>query len=205
MADLTNSWKTLTQEYLNWAYDQSQHSSNMNELLDRYKLESVLVREEIGYPSRYIYGSTDDEGIDVYIPKTSKHNGAVIFMHGGAWKTGFAENYSFFAKPFLDLGYAVFIPDFANVVTLNGNLSLSSPVRADKGHFSFGSLSDISIISVSLLTIWLMLSLSEVINSALATSFSGVIVKISSVSLYTNNNEFPLESIFEIVFLIGFN
>lgn len=116
------SWKTLTQEKLDWAYDQGQHAPNMTQLLDKFKIDSALIRETTGDPLRYPYGVTEDEFVDVYVPANSNGN-AIIFMHGGAWRTGFAKNYSFLANSFVKQGYTVFIPDFSNAIQLNGNLS----------------------------------------------------------------------------------
>jgi len=126
MAELKYAWRELTQEYIDWAYEQSCHASNMDQLLEKCKLESVLSRERIGEPSRYAYGSSNDERVDVYSPSTYNNRSAIIYMHGGAWKTGFANSYSYLAEPFLNLGYTVCIPDFANVVQLSGNLSAMS-------------------------------------------------------------------------------
>jgi len=123
MAEIKYAWRTLTQDQLDWAYDQSQHAANMNQLLDKFKQDSISVREEIGDPLRFLYGFSDNEYVDVYIPKVKTNKSAIIFMHGGAWKTGFAKSYSYLAPSFLDLGYTLFVSDFANAVQLNGDLS----------------------------------------------------------------------------------
>jgi len=76
-----------------------------------------------GAPVRYSYGSNQYEGLDFY--KTSINPGSaptMIFIHGGAWRSGSASGYGYFAENFVSAGANLVVLDFINVIQSGGDL-----------------------------------------------------------------------------------
>jgi len=115
-------WLDLDQAELDAAYDQSKYAPNLRQIVTRYATNSEAVRARLGAPRRYAYGPTAIEALDVY---TTKGAGAPIniFLHGGAWRGGFAKDFAYPAELFVHAGAHYVVPDFINVLEANGNLS----------------------------------------------------------------------------------
>lgn len=114
-------WLNMDQAELDAAYTQHNWAPNQSEVLARYKSASDRFRSSRKPPMRLRYGPSETQMLDIWGP--DKSNGKVlIFIHGGAWSGGSAAEYSFVAKPFLDAGVTVVIPDFNTVQEMNGNL-----------------------------------------------------------------------------------
>lgn len=114
-------WLNMDQAELDAAYTQRNWAPNQSEVLARYKSASEAFRASRKPPMRLKYGPSDIQMVDIWGP--DKPNGKIlIFIHGGAWSGGSAAEYSFVAKPFLDAGVTVVIPDFATVQEVNGSL-----------------------------------------------------------------------------------
>ena len=59
------------------------------------------------------YGDNPRKVMDVYLPKESlKKDTLVVFVYGGAWRTGSKNYYGFIGKYFAKLGYPTIIPDY---------------------------------------------------------------------------------------------
>ncbi len=103
------------QAELDRAYDQRHWAPNMQHVLQRYALASEGVRARIGAPRTVPYGPTPVETLDIY---STPRAGApvVIFLHGGAWRTGRARDYAFPAEMFVKAGAHYVAPDFATVM-----------------------------------------------------------------------------------------
>jgi len=119
-------WLDLDQTALDRAYDQAQHAPNMQQVLKRYELASERTRARWGEPTRHRFGPGVAEALDCFLPRLQGDSPdlvpALLFIHGGAWRGGFARNYAFVANPFIAQGCAVLIPDFAPVTELEGDL-----------------------------------------------------------------------------------
>ncbi|MBN2317471.1 MAG: alpha/beta hydrolase [Acidobacteria bacterium] len=114
-------WLDLDQAALDAAYDQSAYAPNMNHILDRCTMNSESVRERLGAPRRYAYGTAPIEKLDVY--STGKAVAPIlIFLHGGAWRKGLARDYAFPAELFVHAGAHYVVPDFAPVQDVGGSL-----------------------------------------------------------------------------------
>ena len=114
-------WRNMNQGELNTAYDQSAYAANLKQILRRYSSNSEAVRERIGEPERFAVGDSAIEKVDVYLSQAS--NAPIhIFIHGGAWQSGFARDYAFLAELFIHAGAHLVVPDFTNVRDTNGNL-----------------------------------------------------------------------------------
>ena len=109
------------QAALDAAYDQAAYAPNRDQLLARLAHESQLVRQRIGEPERFQYGSPPIEGLDFY--KTQKANAPIcVFVHGGAWRAGLARNYAFPAEMLTRAGAHFAALDFNNVLETHGDL-----------------------------------------------------------------------------------
>lgn len=114
-------WLDMTQKELDDAYTQDRYAANAAQVSRRYALASAYTRSLLGKPERIPYGRQMVEGLDLFRAKGDKAP-VYIFIHGGAWKTGTAEKYSFVAAPFVMAGAACIIPDFSSVEDADGDL-----------------------------------------------------------------------------------
>jgi arylformamidase len=82
---------------------------------------SRLARERLGPPRRLAYGPTDIERLDLY---RAPAQGApvVVFIHGGAWQSGTAEEHAYAAEAFVGAGAHFVVLDFAAVQDVAGSL-----------------------------------------------------------------------------------
>ena len=122
-------WLDLDQKALDDAYDQSVWATNGKQLLARYAALSDDVRARLGAPQRFSYGATPVEALDVYRAK----DGApiLIFIHGGAWRSGTAKDWAFPADMFVHRGVHFVVPDFVSVTDAGGNLfAMAEQVQA---------------------------------------------------------------------------
>jgi arylformamidase len=96
-------WLDMDQQQLDDAYDQLVYAPNRDQLTKRRVANSVAARARIGEPLRFAYGPTPIEALDVYWPLGNAAGAAApvaIFVHGGAWRTGSASEFTFLAEPF---------------------------------------------------------------------------------------------------------
>lgn len=118
-------WRDLTQDQLDWAYDQTQHAPNMAEVLTRCAERSAQTRAQVkaqGTPvQRMAYGPTAVEALDWY-PSQTPNAPLVFFIHGGAWRRGQAQDHAMGVAWLLQRGAQVVVPDFAAVTEVNGRL-----------------------------------------------------------------------------------
>ena len=68
--------------------------------------------------SNVSYGAESRQTLDIYSPKSSdtitasNNKPVIVFVYGGAWKTGDKQDYLFIAEAFTRAGYQVVIPDY---------------------------------------------------------------------------------------------
>jgi acetyl esterase/lipase len=66
-----------------------------------------------GYTKQqFSYGSHRRQALDLYLPKTSTTKIPVVFVYGGAWRSGSRQDYAFVAQALTSLGHPVIIPDY---------------------------------------------------------------------------------------------
>src|SRR4029450_9000868 len=75
----------------------------------------------LGAPRRFAYGRAPVEGLDLYVTRRANAP-IVVYIHGGAWRAGLAQNYAFPAEPFGPAGPHFIVPDFAAVQVVGGSL-----------------------------------------------------------------------------------
>ena len=115
-------WLNMTQAELDAAYDQSVWAPNLQQLTGRWVSNSVSVRARLGPPTRYAYGPTATEALDVFA--TGRRGAPVhIFIHGGQWRVGRASDYAFLAEVFVHAGAHLVVPDFVSVLDTGGSLT----------------------------------------------------------------------------------
>ena len=127
-------WLDMDQQELDDAYDQAAYAPNRDQLAKRRVANSAAALAYTGKPSRFAYGPTPIEGLDVYralLPagasgKTAAAAAAAapvgIFVHGGAWRSGEASEFTYLAEPFTRAGAHFVVLDFINVDQAGGSL-----------------------------------------------------------------------------------
>ncbi len=122
-------WRDLTQDQLDWAYDQTQHAPNMTEVMTRCDERSAQARAQVKAQGtqvhRMVYGPTAVEALDWYPSQTQNatpNAPLVFFIHGGAWRRGQAQDHAMGVAWLLQRGAQVVVPDFVAVTDANGRL-----------------------------------------------------------------------------------
>jgi arylformamidase len=115
-------WLDMDQRELDDAYDQLVYAPNRDQLTKRRIINSAAARARIGEPLRFAYGPTPAEGLDVFRASGAGKGPVAIFVHGGAWRTGSASDYSFVAEPFVRAGGNFVVLDFTTVDDSAGSL-----------------------------------------------------------------------------------
>ncbi len=113
-------WLDMDQAALDDAYDQSVWAPNQKAVHAR---RSAASEEAYGRlkPARFAYGETAIEGFDFY--SCGKPGaGIVIFVHGGAWRSGAARNFAHLAETFVSFGLNCAVLDFINIDEAKGDL-----------------------------------------------------------------------------------
>ena len=120
-------WLDMDQQQLDDAYDQLVYAPNRDQLTKRRAANSAAARARIGEPLRFACGPTPIEALDVYRPLSNNAAAGAgapvaIFVHGGAWLTGSASEFTFLAEPFVRAGANFAVLDFINVDDAGGDL-----------------------------------------------------------------------------------
>lgn len=124
--DLTPSpaprvWHDLDQAELDRAYDQAQWARGIAQTLAVYAERSQALRSVWGAPQRLAYGPGAREQLDFFSCGQARAP-LLVFVHGGAWRSGAAHDYAFVATPFLKAGIHVAVLDFDAVQDCGGQL-----------------------------------------------------------------------------------
>ena len=114
-------WLDMDQKELDDAYDQAVYAPNAAQLHKRREANSEGVRERLGPPRRVAYGASPIEMLDIYA--TKRPNAPImVFIHGGAWRSGLAKDFADSAEVFVNAGAHFVVPDFINVIEAGGSL-----------------------------------------------------------------------------------
>src|SRR5579871_1707585 len=114
-------WLDMDQQELDDAYDQAVYAPNRDQGAKRRLANAAIVLARLGKPSRFAYGPTEIEALDVY--RTKAANAPIaIFVHGGAWRNGTAAEFTSLAEPFVNAGAHFVVLDFINVDQAGGSL-----------------------------------------------------------------------------------
>lgn len=111
-----------TQAELDAAYDQTAYMPHIQQLRDRWHSNSARTRARIGPPLRRRYGPSQVEELDIFRTAAPAPAPVFVFIHGGAWRSGSASQYSAPAEMFVRAGAHYIAPDFAAVQDVAGSL-----------------------------------------------------------------------------------
>ena len=114
-------WGDMDQAELDDAYDQQVWAENFTRMSARRTALSAAARERIAPPLRFAYGPSEIEGLDVY-PTQRADAPVIAFIHGGAWRTGAAKDFAYFAEPYTRSGAHLAVLDFTSVDAAGGDL-----------------------------------------------------------------------------------
>jgi arylformamidase len=103
-----------TQDELDRAYDQRVWAPNAAEVIQRYATASADVRTRIQRRADLRYGPTEHETLDVF-PAAGGSAPVLVFVHGGAWRGGDKDDYSFPAETLVGAGAHYVTLDFASI------------------------------------------------------------------------------------------
>ncbi len=122
-------WLDMNQKELDDAYDQVCWAPNREHLQKRRRVASERAIARIGQPKRVAYGPTEIEKLDIY--KSNRPNTPInVFIHGGAWRGGYAKDSAYMAEMYLAAGAHLVIPDFVWVQDAGGSLmTMADQVR----------------------------------------------------------------------------
>jgi arylformamidase len=121
-------WLDMDQAALDAAYDQTVWAPNQSLIAQRRTAAAEEAKARLK-PATQSYGETPIETFDFYSCGTSAAP-IVIFIHGGAWRNGTAENFAHLADTFMSAGAHVAILDFTNVDDAGGRLeTMAEQVR----------------------------------------------------------------------------
>ena len=122
-------WLDMDQKELDDAYDQACWAPNREHLQKRRRFASEQTIARIGQPKRVAYGATEIEKLDIY--QSNRPNSPInVFIHGGAWRGGFAKDSAYMAEMYLAAGAHLVIPDFVWVQDAGGSLmTMADQVR----------------------------------------------------------------------------
>jgi arylformamidase len=109
------------QAALDAAYNQAAYAPNREQLIARRASDSAAARARIGAPERAAYGDAAIERLDIYRAPADRAP-VFVFIHGGAWRGGRAEDCAAAAEMLLAAGVHYVVPDFSWVQDVGGSL-----------------------------------------------------------------------------------
>jgi arylformamidase len=109
-----NVFLDYTQDELDRAYDQRVWAPNAAEVIQRYATASAAVRTRVRRQADLRYGPTEVETLDVF-PAAVSSGPVLVFVHGGAWRGGHKDDYSFPAETFVGVGVHYVALGFASI------------------------------------------------------------------------------------------
>src|SRR5579863_2619185 len=110
---------------LDAAYDQTAYAPNRQQIEQRTAANSELVRARLGPPMRLSYGPSEIEQLDLYRTQAGREP-ILVFIHGGAWRSGSAKGNAFPAEVFVAAGAHYIAPDFVAVQNAGGSLIVTA-------------------------------------------------------------------------------
>jgi arylformamidase len=114
-------WMEMDKVELDAAYDQSVYAPLGFQITQRYASRSDETRRRLGQPQRESYGPSEVEKLDIY--RAKQPNAPIfVFIHGGAWLGGSANDYGFPAEVLVNAGAHYVALDFISVRAADGDL-----------------------------------------------------------------------------------
>jgi arylformamidase len=114
-------FRDLDQLDIDEGYDNDVYAFNSKTINDRRVFNNRIALSVIGKPERVKYGEAEIERVDIY--KAKQPNAPVmVFVHGGSWRGGRAEQFTVYAEPFVKAGANFVVVDFTNVGETGGDI-----------------------------------------------------------------------------------
>lgn len=109
------------QQQLDDAYDQAAYAPNRKQVHVRLEQACSIVRSRLGKPQRKGYGTATIECLDIFRTPAAAAP-IIVFIHGGAWQNGTAEDHAYGAEAIVRAGANFVVPDFDPVQDSGGSL-----------------------------------------------------------------------------------
>jgi arylformamidase len=114
-------YRDLDQLDIDEGYDNDVYAFNSKTINERRVYNNRIAQSVIGKGERVKYGEAEIERVDIY--KAKQPNAPVmIFIHGGSWRGGRAEQFTVYAEPFVKAGANFVVVDFTNVGETKGDI-----------------------------------------------------------------------------------
>ena len=78
------------------------------------------------------YGKEPRQSMDIYRPKVDQGKTPIVFVYGGAWRTGTKTDYKFVGHALTQLGHPVIIPDYRLFPAVNFPVFITDVAKAVK-------------------------------------------------------------------------
>lgn len=114
-------FRDLDQIDIDEGYDNDVYAFNAKNIGARRVYNNRIAQSVLGKPGRVKYGEAEIEGLDFY--KAKRPNAPVlVFIHGGSWRGGRAEQFATYAEPYVKAGANFVVVDFTNVRETGGDI-----------------------------------------------------------------------------------
>ncbi|HUZ83390.1 MAG TPA: alpha/beta hydrolase [Gaiellales bacterium] len=108
-------FRGYTQDELDALYDTRRRVPDWEAFTDRFEARSARLRERMPDALDLPYGRHPRERLDLFLPVRVELPPVHMFFHGGYWRSGTKERYSYVAEGFLPVGAAVAVVEYALV------------------------------------------------------------------------------------------
>jgi arylformamidase len=101
------------QDALDLLYDTRRRVPEWQSYTDRFEARSAALRERLPDGVGLSYGPHPRQTFDLFLPEGVVRPPVHLFFHGGYWRSGDKERYSYVAEPFIAAGAAAAIVEYA--------------------------------------------------------------------------------------------
>ena len=114
-------FRDLDQVDIDEGYDNDVYAFNAKSIGERRVYNNRIAQALLAKPQRVKYGPSEIERLDFY--RTRQPNAPVlVFIHGGSWRGGRAEQFTTYAEPFVRAGANFAVLDFTSVRETGGDI-----------------------------------------------------------------------------------
>jgi len=114
-------FRDLDQIDIEEGYDNDVYAFNSKTINERRVFNNRIAQELLAKPQRLKYGPAEIERLDFYRAK-QPNAPVLVFIHGGSWRGGRAEQFTTYAEPFVRAGANFAVLDFTSVRETNGDI-----------------------------------------------------------------------------------
>ncbi len=111
---MTAVYRDYDQEGLDLQYDNQRRVPDFQDHVARYKAESEKARTALAARLDLVYGPSDDEYLDIYLPdRPASAMPVQVFFHGGYWRAFSSADFAFVANPVVAAGGISVVVNYA--------------------------------------------------------------------------------------------